>query len=238
MSDRFAVNREQIRELDRIAIEDYDIPGVILMENAGRACAEVAHDMLGDADGQRVTILCGRGNNGGDGFVVARHLANRGADITILLLAEAAEVLERGGEAAINLRIIQRMGLRTQQLDSAQAVAGAIRAHSGADLFVDALLGTGISGAVREPFRTAIEVLNECDAPVLAVDVPSGLDCDTGEPMGVAVRADTTVTFAVNKVGLTRPGAADWSGDVRVAEISIPRVAFEEKISQWQTEAQ
>ncbi|MFO7957423.1 MAG: NAD(P)H-hydrate epimerase [Candidatus Brocadiia bacterium] len=238
MPDQFAVTRQQIRELDRIAIEDYGIPGLILMENAGRACAETACEMLGDAEGGSVALLCGRGNNGGDGFVVARHLANRGVRVTVILLAQAEDVLDRGGETAINLRIIRRMGLRMEEVDCREAAAEAVAAHAGADLLVDALLGTGISGEVREPFRAAIEALNESGAPVLAVDVPSGLDCDTGEPMGVAVRAARTVTFAVNKIGLTRPAAARWTGQVRVAEISIPRAVIEEKAAQWQTEAE
>ncbi len=239
MDDAFAVNREQIRELDRIAIEEYDVPGVILMENAGRACAEEARRMLeGEGADRCVAVLCGRGNNGGDGFVVARHLANAGADVTVLLLAGAARVLERGGETAINLRIIRKMGLRIEELETPDAVARAVRAHAGADLLVDALLGTGLSGPVREPFRAAIEALNRHGAPVLAVDIPSGLDCDTGEPLGIAVRAARTVTFAVNKLGLSRPAAGSWAGTVTVAEISIPRVAIMQKLKQWQAEAQ
>lgn len=227
MTDPPAATRDKIRELDRIAIEEYGIPGAILMENAGRRCAEAAVEMLGDPEASRVLIVCGKGNNGGDGFVVARHLANRGAEAAVLLMAEIADVLEAENEAALNLRIIRRMGIPVRELGGAKEARTAIGEMGDCDLVVDALLGTGISGEVREPFRSAIEAVNALRAPVLAVDVPSGLDCDTGEPLGVAVRADRTVTFAVAKVGFARPGADAYTGPVEVAEISIPRAEIE-----------
>ncbi len=226
-----AATREQIRRLDRIAIEHYGIPGAILMENAGRACAEAAADMLGGAEGRRVLVVCGKGNNGGDGFVLARHLANRGARVEVLLLARIADVLEADGESALNLRIARRMETPVRELADAEEAQGAIGEMEGCDLVVDALLGTGVSGEVREPFRSAIEAINAQQAPVLAVDVPSGLDCDTGEPLGVAVRADRTVTFAVAKAGFTRSGAEAYTGPVEVAEIGIPRAEIETLLS-------
>ncbi|MGD2175620.1 MAG: NAD(P)H-hydrate epimerase, partial [Candidatus Brocadiaceae bacterium] len=214
----------------------YGIPGIVLMENAGRACADVATAMLGEPEGRSVVVLCGKGHNGGDGSVVARHLTNHGADVRILLLASRDEVLQRADESATNLRIALNMEISVQELQNADRVRGARRDLPGADLVVDALLGTGVSGAVREPFRTAIELINGCDRPVLAVDIPSGLDCDTGEPLGIAVRADRTVTFAASKVGLTRPGARAFTGEVQVAEISIPRTVIEQKTAEWQSE--
>jgi NAD(P)H-hydrate epimerase len=222
-----AATREQIRELDRIAIQDYGIPGLVLMENAGRACARAAADMLDRLDGPDVVVLCGRGNNSGDGFVIARHLANWGAAVEILLLTPAGEVLKGEGEAAVNLRIALNMGIPLHQLEEPDRTAQAIRDRGEADLLVDALLGTGLTGEVREPYRSAIEAVNRCSCPVLAVDVPSGLDCDTGRPLGVAVRADRTVTFALSKVGFTEAGADAYTGRVEVAEISIPRAAIE-----------
>lgn len=230
MHSEFAATRQQMRELDRIAIEQYGIEGVILMENAGRCCARAADRMLGGAEGRKVTVLCGRGNNGGDGFVVARHLTNWGADADVLLLTAIEEVLDRGNEPAVNLRIVRNMGIPVHEAHSAEEIVQAVRARADADLLVDGLLGTGVSGAVREPFRSAIGAINECDCPVLAIDVPSGLDCDTGEPLGVAVRADRTVTFACNKVGFTQPGAEEYTGQVEVAEISIPRAAVQQML--------
>ncbi len=228
MKSDLAATRDQIRELDRTAIEDYGIPGLILMENAGRACARAADEMLGGADGRKATILCGRGNNGGDGFVVARHLSNWGADVLVLLAARTEDALAQEGEAATNLRIILDMDIPVKEVPAPGQVAEALRERADSDLIVDALLGTGVRGEVKEPFRSAIEAVNECGCPVLAVDVPSGLDCDTGEALGAAIRADRTVTFVLSKVGFTQPGAQQYTGRVEVAEIGIPRRAIEE----------
>ncbi|MCK4373740.1 MAG: NAD(P)H-hydrate epimerase, partial [Candidatus Brocadiae bacterium] len=195
MNNEFAAIREQVRELDRAAIEDYGVQGLILMENAGRRCARVAADMIGGAQGKRVTVLCGKGNNGGDGFVVARHLSNWGARVSVLLLAAIEDVLAQANEASVNLRIILNICIPVDEVPSAEEVVRAVRERAGSDLLVDGLLGTGVRGEVRDPFRSAIEAVNECNRPVLAIDVPSGLDCDTGEPLGTAVRAERTVTF-------------------------------------------
>ncbi|MCD6416380.1 MAG: NAD(P)H-hydrate epimerase [Planctomycetes bacterium] len=221
-----AVTRKQMRELDRIAIEEYAIPGQILMENAGRACARAAREMLADVWAARVVVFCGRGNNGGDGFVVARHLTNWGGQVQVLLLGHAEHILQQGGEAAVNLRIIRNMDVPVLELDDAEAAAQAV-ASVEADLVVDALLGTGASGEVREPFRSVIAAINQLETTVLAVDIPSGLDCDSGEPLGIAVRADRTVTFAAMKLGFGRGRAGEYTGRVQVAEISIPRREIE-----------
>ncbi len=232
----YAVTRQQMRELDRIAIEEYEIPGLILMENAGRACAQAALEMLDGTDEPRAVVLCGRGNNGGDGFVVARHLLNREAQVTALLLGAVADVLEDGGEAAVNLKIVRNMGIEPVELSSADEARAALGEGSGAHLLVDALLGTGISGEVRQPFRGAIRAVNQAGMPVLAVDVPSGLDCDTGLPLGVAVRAKRTVTFGLLKRGLVRPEARPYTGELEVAQISIPRALITRKIQEWEAE--
>jgi NAD(P)H-hydrate epimerase len=224
--EHLAATREQMRELDRIAVEEYGVSGLILMENAGRACAAAAAAMMGGPQGKSVTLLCGRGNNGGDAFVAARHLANWGALVRVLLLAPASEVLRAGNEAAANLRVLLNMGVPVRELSSAQEAAQGIRDCADSDLLVDGLLGTGVQGEVREPFRSAIEAVNASSCPVLAIDVPSGLDCNTGQPLGAAVRADRTVTFAVNKIGFLQPGARQYTGEVEVAEISIPRAAI------------
>jgi NAD(P)H-hydrate epimerase len=217
-------------------MEEYGVRGLILMENAGRACAREAAQMLGTAEGRRVVTFCGSGNNGGDGFVVARHLSNWGAEPRTFLTAETEEVLQKGGDAAVNLEIALNMGIPVEEIHDVEQANGALRQSEGADLVVDALLGTGIDSRIREPYRTLIDGMCELGAPVLSVDVPSGLDCDTGAALGTAVRADRTVTFVLNKRGFTREGAARFTGEVVVAEISVPRGLIEEQVARWQAE--
>jgi NAD(P)H-hydrate epimerase len=237
MKPPFAATREQVRELDRIAIGQYGLPGLMLMENAGHRCALHAADMLGGAAGKKVAVLCGPGNNGGDGFVLARHLTNWGAQVRVILLGQTSRVLEGAGETSVNLDIILKMGIPVREAPCGDDFARELAACQDAQLLVDALLGTGLTGSVREPFLCAISGVNAAGRPVLAVDVPSGLDCNTGRPLGAAVRADRTVTFVLNKIGFTAPGAAEFTGRVEVAEISIPRRLIEEKLREWQSEA-
>ena len=166
-------------------------------------------------------IIAGAGNNAGDGFVVARHLANEGIEVAVLLCVDRTRFK---GDARSNLVIIEHMEIPIQypDPDSVPAVAKAIQTiGKESDLFVDALLGTGTSGPPREPFRTAIETINKLDLPVVALDIPSGLDCDSGEPLGIAVRADHTVTFAALKKGFGNPKAKQYTGDITLASIGI-----------------
>src|SRR5438552_2947541 len=161
--------RAEMRELDRRAIEDYAIPSLLLMENAGRAAADAAAEMARPREGC-VLVFCGRGNNGGDGFVLARHLANRGYDVRCHFAGRLADV-ERGSDPGRNLEILRRMGVTiTEQADPVQLEAMA-RSVYGATLLVDALLGTGLAGPVREPYATLISFLNARRAPILAVDI-------------------------------------------------------------------
>jgi NAD(P)H-hydrate epimerase len=214
--------RQEIRAFDRYAIETLGIPGIVLMENAGRQIAQKALQMLRAGGGRNVVIVAGRGNNGGDGFVAARHLALGGIRPRALLLAKRGEV---AGDAATNLRILEAMGLGPEELpgDPEGAAAALAPPLRDADLILDGLLGTGARGRVREPFAAAIRAINDTPrAAVLAIDIPSGLDCDTGEPLGNAVRADHTVTLAAMKQGLARPGARAYTGEVTVADIGVP----------------
>lgn len=236
MSQDFPVTRQQARELDRIAIDHYGVNGLILMENAGRACALEALSMLGEGAGRRVVVLCGKGNNGGDGFVIARHLENWGCRVRAFIVGEIDSVLREAADPAVNLEIALNMDIPVDEIRDGAVVTVALEAAAGADLVVDALLGTGLSGEVRGSYRPLIEGLNALDVPVLAVDAPSGLDCDTGRPLGVAVRAARTVTFVLNKRGHVQPGAEQYTGEVVVAEISVPRRAVEAKVAQWRAE--
>jgi len=213
-----ALSRHQVRRADRLAIEQWGVPGVVLMENAGRNAAGAIADFLGGAEGKRVAIVAGRGNNGGDGFVIARHLHLRGALPVVFLVAEAAELT---GEAAVNFAILPHVNVEVCPRRG-QAVAGLADELARFDLVVDALGGTGIRGALRGELAEAVEQINAAGRPVVAVDIPTGLDCDTGAAPGPAVRADLTVTFLAAKVGFAAPAAAEYTGRVVVADIGIP----------------
>jgi NAD(P)H-hydrate epimerase len=168
-------------------------------------------------------ICAGKGNNGGDGFVIARHLDNRGFDVRVLLFTEP-EGLE--GDAATNFRILRAAGNSIVECVGAEPERWDCELQA-ADWIVDALLGTGMKGTVREPFATAIQRIDAAGRRVLAVDLPSGLDCDSGQPLGDCVRATVTATFVARKIGFDAPGAADYTGQVHVVDIGVPRRLLE-----------
>jgi len=219
--------REQIRELDRRAIEDYGMPGVILMENAGRGAADVACEMLGNPAKKRALIFCGKGNNGGDGFVIARHLYNRGARVDVVL-ACIPEQVHPESDAGTNLVIARKMRLPLHVADTGSAQLEAAGMSKQADLIIDALLGTGLSGEVREPYRSLIRLINAADKPVLSVDLPSGLDANTGRVLRATVRADRTATFVLPKQGFALDEGPSHVGKVTVIDIGVPLDLIEE----------
>ena len=211
------LTRAQAREVDRLSIVRYHIPGVVLMENAAWAVTDAAMNMLRVVEAPSVLIVCGGGNNGGDGFAVARHLHNRGVDVEVAL-AHAGGYRD---EAAANLRIIQAMDLPRIPIADADLSLGA-----GIDLVIDALFGTGLETPPRDP--RWIQWMNDVGVPILAVDIPSGLDCDSGEPLGPAcVRATRTVTFVAEKAGFSNPNARQYLGEVTVGDIGCPRELIE-----------
>jgi NAD(P)H-hydrate epimerase len=215
------MSREQVRNVDAWAIDQIGVPGVVLMENAGRSCAELIKDRLARIDNPRVCLFCGTGNNGGDGYVIARHLFNACFGVRVVLCGERGKVR---GDAEINLNILERLGHTIEQLDmAAGGLASRIRLLAGdADMIVDALFGTGLQGQLREPYRSLIDSINALGRPVLAVDIPSGLDCDTGQPLGVAIRAAYTVTFvAVKKGFIASPDAGQYVGELYIASIGV-----------------
>lgn len=218
------LTRAQVREVDRRAIEDYGIPGVVLMENAGRNASAMIDDRFAGgraAEARRVAIVCGGGNNGGDGFVIARHLSNAGWTVEVFLAADPGRLPHDG---ATNYRIAQKMGLPLTPCQTTEEIAAAAGRFSGIDVIVDALLGTGFSGAPRPPLNAVIEAINASRGPaVVAIDVPSGLDCDTGTAAGACVRAHLTITFVAMKRGFRLSGASDFTGEVQVADIGAPR---------------
>ena len=209
--------RQQCRELDRRATAEYGIASLVLMENAGRGVVDVL-ERLG-VDGP-VVILCGKGNNAGDGFVIARHLVIRGHACRVLLLSDPSELT---GDAATNFTILQKTNATIAAFDTAHDVQQAA-------WLVDAMLGTGARGEPRPPFDAAIDWINAREAKLqaMAVDVPSGLDCDTGQPSKHTVRADHTCTFAAMKTGFTQPTAKVYTGMVHVCDIGAPPRLIEE----------
>ena len=212
-----ALSRAQVRQVDRIAIEQYGIDGLVLMENAGRGVT----DQLGakGVDG-RVVICCGKGNNAGDGFVIARHLELRGIECRVLLWADPEELT---GDAAANYRILQKTDVPIDVLGDRREPERLAEQLRNAAWIVDALLGTGARGEPRSPFDTVIDQVNLAGVPVLAVDLPSGLDCDTGRPSAHTIRATMTCTFVAPKIGFAAAEAQPYIGQVQVLDIGAPR---------------
>ncbi|MCC6444861.1 MAG: NAD(P)H-hydrate dehydratase [Armatimonadetes bacterium] len=238
------VTSEQMRAIDRRAIEEMGVPGVALMENAGLQAARAAARMLLNRGGggwlyskegafslprpalcgKRVAVACGKGNNGGDGFVAARHLRAQGADIALFFTADPGSLK---GDADINCRIALRTGLTIHSVQDESAAEAMGQTLACCDLVIDALLGTGVKGEVQPPIVHAIGAVNRCGRPVLAVDVPSGLDADTGRIGGLCVRAARTLTLALPKAGLLLFPGADYAGEIEVADIGMPAAAIE-----------
>lgn len=199
-------------------MEDLGISGLVLMENAGRGAVDI---LLGREQAPlMVLILCGKGNNGGDGFVIARHLEIRGIAVRVVLLAPPAEF---SGDAKTNFQILEHTQVPITDLSHSDDLPTALdELATGADWLVDAMLGTGAVGEPREPYRTAIAWLNRQAVPKLAVDLPSGLDCDSGKPAAATVRADVTCTFHAPKVGFSAPTAREFLGELHVVSLGIP----------------
>jgi NAD(P)H-hydrate epimerase len=208
------LTRAQVRDLDRRAIEEFGVPGVVLMENAGCGAAGV---LLGLGARGPVAICCGKGNNGGDGLVIARHLDNHGIPVRVLLFSRPEQLT---GDAAVNFHVIERSGVPLVVEPDLTHLAGAL---AEAEWVVDALFGTGLTGPVRAPLDAIIAAINASGKPVLAVDIPSGLDCDTGLSLGATIRATHTVTFVAEKVGFANQAALPWLGQVHVVAIGAPR---------------
>ena len=208
------LTRAQCRQIDAAARDVYHMPTMLLMENAARAVASAACQMLNNECIGSILILCGGGNNGGDGLAVARHLHNRGADVTIGLTVDPSKYT---GDALVNWKIVEAMKLRAQPFNAAMIEAEAPM------LVIDAIFGTGLTDAPRDPFPQIASMLDRSGCPVLAVDLPSGLDCDTGVPPGACIRATWTVTFVAEKVGFAKPEARAVLGRVIVGDIGCPR---------------
>lgn len=217
------LTRSQVRELDRRAIEEFGIPGIVLMENAGRGVADLLCQ-LGISG--RVVICCGKGNNAGDGLVIARHLQLRGYAVDVWTWSDPGTW---SGDAAINVSICQSAGIALTEASEDWPSVFA-KALQSAGWVVDALLGTGATGAPRDPLGRVIQMMNASPAKKMAVDVPSGLDCDTGIAEGDVFRAGHTCTFVAPKPGMILPEAKSATGELHVADIGAPRVLVDEML--------
>jgi NAD(P)H-hydrate epimerase len=231
-SAMLSMSRDEVRAVDACAIEEVGISGVVLMENAGRQAADAVEELLRASEGGRdlpaeagtppkagrIAVVAGAGNNGGDGFVVARHLGLRRHSTATFLVARPGRI---AGDAAVNLGILRKLGHDVREVDEAAmgALAEELRKF---DVVVDAVGGTGIRGPLRGAMAVAVEQINAAGRPVVAIDIPTGLDCDTGEAAGPVVRAAVTVAFVARKKGFDAPGAAAYTGEVRLADIGVP----------------
>jgi len=196
--------------LDQRAIEEIGIPSIVLMENAGRGVGETAMDMLGGASGKSIAVFCGTGNNGGDGFVAARYLVRQGVEVKVYIIGEKGRIKN---DPAINLNILERMGFGIIEI--------AAPVELDVDLAIDAIFGIGLKGEVKGLARDIIADLNRQNTHILSVDVPSGLDADTGEVLGEAIRAKKTVTMQFPKKGFYINKGLAHVGEVVVADIGL-----------------
>ena len=213
-----AVDASTMRQIDLKAQEDFGIPEILLMESAGRETADVILDFLKDRPG-KIAFFCGKGNNGGDGFVAARHLWLKGFPVIIFLVGEKNQLKD---SARLNFEILLRMDCPIYEIREEQELSKEILKMAPFLLAVDALLGIGLKGEVREPYRNAIEQMNRLSCPKVSVDIPSGLCADTGRILGVCIQAKLTVTFGFLKQGLLRGEGPRVAGRVIVTPISLP----------------
>jgi ADP-dependent NAD(P)H-hydrate dehydratase / NAD(P)H-hydrate epimerase len=211
------MTRTQMREYDRIAIEEIGIPGPLLMENAGGGAAKQIMKRFPNT--ARVAVIAGPGNNGGDGFVIARHLINHGYAVTTYLAHPRSKVF---GDALLNLNILESMDPLIEDISTNQALHKVAPNFGHRDIVVDALLGTGVSRDVEGHLGDIIDRINQCAAHVVAIDIPSGLDADKGTPWGRSVRAEMTITFGHLKRGLLLQPGIEYAGDVTVVSIGVP----------------
>ncbi len=213
------VTADEMRTMDRQTIESFGLPGRILMENAGRGAARVLMQHFPELCRSCVAVAAGRGNNGGDGFVIARYLYQYGFDVKVYLLSESSKL---AGDAATNFHLLKPLGVPVAEIPDESAFESLRPEMAQKALWVDAILGTGLNSDVKGYFRAVIEFLNQLPQPVFAVDIPSGLHADTGRPCGTCIQAGATATFAFAKTGHVQEPGASRTGALHVIDIGIP----------------
>lgn len=224
------LNTQQMREADRQTIDDIGLPSIVLMENAGRQAVAAMEAAFEDLATSKVGVLCGRGNNGGDGFVVARTLAQRGIEATVFLLGSVGDVR---GDARVNLEILGRVGLTVVEVTTAQEWELHSSEISECDVIVDAIVGTGFRGPLTGLLETVVADVNGLGVPVVAIDLPTGVSADSHEVEGEAIEASMTVTLAAPKIPLILPPADAYGGDLVIADIGIPASVIDELEGPW-----
>src|SRR3954466_14119412 len=213
------LNSAQMREADRRTTDDIGIPSLVLMENAGRQAVAAMEAMYSDLLDRQVAVLCGRGNNGGDGFVIARTLVQRGVDVAVFLIGSVGDVR---GDARTNLDILGRLGVTVVEIADSQAWELHFSEVRDCSLIVDAIFGTGLRAPVSGLIESVIADVNASGITVVSIDLPSGLSADSPEPIGESVQADTTVTLAAPKLPLVLPPGERRAGDIVIADIGLP----------------
>jgi NAD(P)H-hydrate epimerase len=215
----YLVTADEMREMDRETIDTLGIAGSILMENAGRGATDVLLATFPDLSKARIGVVAGRGNNGGDGFVIARYLARKGIAVTVFLLADITDVK---GDAAANLHLLAPLNIPVVEMKIPEQFTVHKSRMQEQDLWVDAILGTGLKSEVKGYFKQIIDFINTRQKPVFSVDIPSGLNADTGKPCGVCILAHTTATFAFPKIGHVLFPGAEYAGRLHIVDIGIP----------------
>lgn len=215
----------QMKEIDRKTIEEVGIPGPVLMENAGIQIFRILKSRFPEIEKETIVIVAGKGNNGGDGFVVARHILNNGGDPLVLLLAAKEEIR---GDAGTNLRIAENIGVRIREVKSYEVWKKCRASLAKATVIMDAIFGTGLMKPAEGLFAKAIEDINSSAGFKISVDIPSGLSSDTSELIGPAVKADVTVALSAPKICHVFPPSEEWVGELIIADISIPPLLFDD----------
>lgn len=218
------VTVEQMREVDKLMVDEIGTSILMMMENASRNIAILCRRLLGGSvRSKRIVIFCGKGNNGGDGLGAARHLINFGGEVTCIL-SEGKENLGENADTQFN--VLENMGAGIIEFSNEQINPIQEKINS-SDLIIDALLGYNLKGNPKEPIATLINLSNEARIPILAVDIPSGLDGNTGRPHFPTIKASTTITLALPKVGLVTEKAKEYVGELYVADLSVPKNVYD-----------
>jgi len=215
------LSSREMKSIDSCAIQDYKIPGLILMENAGIRTVDIIKDVLQDCSGKKVVVLVGKGNNGGDGLVIARHLINAGAKVEVFLMTTEDKLTP---DSRVNYDCLRNMSDNIQELLNYQDLDSFKTSVSECHIIVDAIYGIGFKGSMGNFETEIVKIVNKKDVPVIAVDIPSGVEADTGRVWGEAIKATHTVTFALPKIGLVLEPGTDYTGQLHIVDISIPAV--------------
>src|SRR4029079_3866854 len=224
------LNTQQMREADRQTIDEVGLPSIVLMENAGRQAVAAMEASFEELASSHVGVLCGRGNNGGDGFVAARTLSQRRIEATVFLLGSVSDVR---GDARTNLEILGRGGVTVVEITDRREWELHFSEISECDLIVDAIVGTGFHGPLTGLLETVVADVNGLGVPVVAIDLPTGVSADSHEITGEAIEASMTVTLAAPKVPLILPPADVYGGDLVIADIGIPASVIDELDGPW-----